>query len=545
MPVVKIELQRLEKLVNASIEKIIERIPYIGLDIEELTDKYIRVEYSPNRPDFGTEYGIASALRGILDIETGLPRYNVEKSEFKVIVSKELKEIRPFVSCVYATSLKLDNEALGQLLSLQEDLHQGIGRKRKKVAIGLHDASRISKTIFYKTVSKEYRFVPLGYDKEMSIDEILKKTDQGKEYGTLVNGNHFPVLEDSSGNTLSMPPIINGSITKLTESTEEIFVDVTGIDHNIGKKVLNIIASTLHEMGGKLYSVKINYGRKTELTPDMRPFRMTYSLRLVERITGLKITKKDAARYLARCRLSLKGNTVYVPCYRIDMLHPVDIAEEVCLGYGIDNLKPSYPRPESPGVLNSFENFLESVSNSLAMAGLLEVMCYELMDRKKLIEYFSRKSEQIVSVMHPKSLEHSLLRDSLIPSLMDVLAKNTKEEYPQRIFEVGRVFYINSGEIEESWHAGVALCHSHANYTEAKSYLQSLLSVLVSGKLETIHDEHWAFINGRSASIKINGRKIGYLGELKPEALYNFGISIPVAGFEINVQELWEVVKKD
>ncbi len=543
MPVVKADLERLARIVGAEKREIVERIPYVGLDIEELTESYIRVEYSPNRPDFGSDVGIARALKGIMGIEKGLPKYRVEKGNLKVEVDPKLHEVRPYIACVLAESLSLGEEDIRQLISLQEDLHQGLGRKRARAAIGLHDFSRLAQPIYYRAAEPDYSFQPLGYERKMSISEIIEKTEQGKLYGNLIKGkNTFPVLEDSAGNTLSMPPVINGSVTKLTVETKEVFVDVTSTDKKTGEQVLNIIATTLHDMGGRLKSVKIVYSNSTEVTPRLKPFTANLEKNVVERLTGLKLSKRDLAEYLSRSRLELRGNRVYIPCYRVDIMHPVDIAEEVALGYGIEKFDAIYPPPNSPGERNKFESFLESVSNFMAMSGLLEVMEYELTDEKSLIGNFSREDSGIIRVMNPKSIEHSLLRDSLIPSLLSVLSRNLKEEYPQRIYEVGRVFSRKGNTFDEHWNLCMMLSHSKASYSEAKSYLASFLNTCIGIKTSTEPSSHWAFSEGRTASILVSERETGVIGEVKPEALECFGIYTPVSGFEINLTMLYNML---
>jgi phenylalanyl-tRNA synthetase beta chain len=544
LPVVKVELERLEKLVGINREKIIERIPYIGLDIEEIHENYIRVEYSPNRPDFGSDIGIARALKGIVGVEKGLPKYKATSGEYEVIVDEKLRNVRPFITCALAESLKLDEEDIRQIISLQEDLHQGLGRKRARAAIGLHDASVIKKKVYYKAVGKEYSFQPLGYQKKMSVKEILEGTEQGLLYRHLLMGrDSFPVLEDSAGTTLSMPPIVNGYMTKITSSTTEIFVDVTGTDINVCNQVLNIITTTLYDLGAKIKTVKIVYSDHKEVTPDLRPTTIELKEDLIKKVTGLNPSKEELSEYLSRARLELKGKKVYIPCYRVDILHPVDIAEEVALGYGIDKIEGIYPVAKTPGKYNEFEKFIEILSNFLSMSGLLEVMEYELTDKKTLIDNFSRDSSHIISVLNPKSIEHSLLRDTLIPSLLSVLTRNVKEEYPQKIYEVGRVFSRRDYRVDEHWNLSVMICHSKANYTEAKSYLVSLFKTCLGMDVKTLPASHWAFSEGRTATVEVSNLHAGYIGEVKPEVLERFGIKVPVSGFELNISSIAEMIR--
>ena len=79
VPVVNIKFDRLKRLVSGGIKmhKVVNILPFIGVDIEDVGKEVIRVEYNPNRPDLSSDYGVARALRGLLDIETGLPKFKL------------------------------------------------------------------------------------------------------------------------------------------------------------------------------------------------------------------------------------------------------------------------------------------------------------------------------------------------------------------------------------------------------------------------------------------------------------------------------------
>ena len=142
MPVVELNLNKLQKLVgkNTNKKQILDRLPFLGLDIESLGRNTVRVEYSPNRPDYSTDFGIALGLQGILGINKGMLRLNVRKQgNYEIKVESSTSRIRPFVTGIIARNGTIDNESVKQLINMQEDLHFGLGRKRKKSSIGIHD----------------------------------------------------------------------------------------------------------------------------------------------------------------------------------------------------------------------------------------------------------------------------------------------------------------------------------------------------------------------------------------------------------------------
>lgn len=543
MPVVKLELNRFLKQVGASKREVVGRLPFLGLDIESSEGDSVRVEYSPNRPDYGTDYGIARGLRGLLGLETGLPVFRVKPSGYQVSVDPLLKPVRPVIACATVSGLKLDDEDLRQLLSLQEDLHNGIGRGRKKLAIGLHDLRKVSQQIRYVAESPSFSFVPLGLTRRLKLSEILSETEQGRKYsGALPGRNPLPLLVDSNGTVLSFPPIINGDRTRVTTATRGLFVDVTGTEQKRVDEGLAIVATTLAEMGGIIGSVQISERRSRRTTPDLKETTLPLDVELVKRVTGLDLSASELRACLRRSRLDASKGSVLIPRYRIDMMHPVDVAEEVALGYGFDKIGGEYPASGQPGAFNQFEEFLGRAADGMAYLGMTELITYELVDERSQFLSFGRPVDAI-SVESPRSLEHSILRDSVIPSLMSALSINVKEEYPQHIFEIGRCYRPTRVGVKEWWSLGALSAHSRASYTEAKSFLDSFLRTMVGSPSAATPASHWAFAEGRTASVSLSGKPLGCAGEVRPEALDAFGLGVPVCGFEIDVTALSKQLK--
>jgi phenylalanyl-tRNA synthetase beta chain len=263
----------------------------------------------------------------------------------------------------------------------------------------------------------------------------------------------------------------------------------------------------------------------------------------VRSLLGLDLSAVEIARSLARSRLGVKGAKALGPRYRIDLLHPVDIAEEVALGYGFDRIEPVYPPTRQAGSFNPFEDYMDSASTVMAGTGMIEMMTFELTDERSLYTLFQRPSSEKIVVLNPKSIEHSVLRDALIPSLMASLSGNIKSDYPQRIFEIGRAYTRVDGRVSESWHLGCLIAHSLASYTEAKMYLESFCRIISGTEATTEADQHWAFTTGRCARVTVRGASLGHVGEVKPEAIAAFGLGVPVSGFEIDISALHERLK--
>ena len=528
-------------MVGVPREKILERLPYLGLDIEGTDDESVRVEYNPNRPDYSTDVGIARALRGILAIQTGLPKYRVSPGRVVVHADENLPKVRPFITCAVARKLRVDDETIRQLISMQEDLHNGLGRKRRKVSIGLHNLDAVSQPIYYEAVKPEFAFTPLGETRKMNLRDILTKTKTGQAYGHILSGTGaYPILRDSKETVLSFPPIINGVATKVDTSTKNLFIDVTSTDEEAGDDVLAILAATLTDTGANLESVTVRYPRERRVTPEMSPRKMRLEKNRVSGLTGLELATHQIKTCLRKSRLDLVDGIVWIPRYRVDILHPADIAEEVAIGYGLDRIDPLYPPSSEPGALDAGMTAENKLGQLMTQSGFIETMNYELVDRVLLLKKFERSSDSLIEVQDSRSIDHSVLRDSLIPSLMAILGRDIKEEYPQRIFEVGKVYQRTEGELLEHPYLSALTAHSSATFSEAKMYLEALITSYIGAGIETKAAGHWSFAEGRSAKVFLNGIQLGFIGEVSPSAIASFGLEVPVSGFEIDLSKITE-----
>jgi phenylalanyl-tRNA synthetase beta chain len=526
-------------MTGLSKDKILDRLPYLGLDIEGTDKESVRVEYNPNRPDFSTDYGIARAMKGIVGKETGVKQYRAAPGKSQVFADKSLAKVRPFIACGVARKLKLDEETIRQLISMQEDLHNGLGRKRRKVAIGLHDLVAIRFPVYYGGKDKRFAFTPLGSEEEMTVEEILQRTETGLTYGQILAGTSvYPMLYDSNGVVLSFPPIINGQKTKVETSTRDLFVDITSTDARLGNEALAIVCSALADAGATLETVTVNYGKRKVVTPQLGPTKMKFDGELAAAATGLPLTKKEMKDSLRRSRLDLDGKGfAVIPSYRVDILHQVDLAEEVVIGYGLDRMTPSYPPSSDAGQFDPTVTFVEGLCLTMAEEGFNETMSFDLVDESTLYRNFGRSTDSKLEVDNPRTAEHSLLRDSLLPSLMAVLGRNTKNEYPQRVFEAGKVFLKSGAGLTEATSIAALSAHSSSSFTEAKTHIEALVTRHFGEAADTRPGSHWAFAEGRCAEALIRGTRLGYLGEVKPSALAAFGVDMPVCGFELDLSK--------
>jgi len=173
------------------------------------------------------------------------------------------------------------------------------------------------------------------------------------------------------------------------------------------------------------------------------------------------------------------------------------------------------------------------------MVGLqmLEVLNSSLVSSKVQSELSGmNKSNKVLRVDATKSAEHELLRDALLPSLLKTLSHNVHEEYPQKLFEIGKIFHWTDTVIE-SWSIGAVIAHNKADYTEIKSTMQGLLKTSFGKNAVTTVATHPIFMNGRCADIYVEEECVGIIGEITPLAIDNFKVRVPVAAFELNLSQ--------
>ena len=541
MPVVELSYSRLQKLVGkVSKKQISDSLPFLGLDIESEEKDLVRIEYSPNRPDYSTDFGIALGLQGLLGIKTGNVKFNVKKSnKYSISVKPNVSKIRPFVTGVVAKNGKIDDKTIKQLMTMQEDLHFGIGRKRKKSSIGIHDLDKISFPLVYTTTNRNHKFVPLNSEKEMAISEILASTDVGKDYGSLLGqSSQVPLILDNDQNTVSFPPIINAAVTTVTTKTKNLFVEVTGINKEDAEDMLAVVATILQSSGFTLEFIKISGAKNS--SPKFVSRKLIINSSLINQTLGLDLKISKIVSCLKKSRLDAisKGTNIIctIPAYRFDVFGPIDLVEEVALGYGIQNLEPTVSPSQTIGKINPVSLQLKSLDKTMIGLGYLEALNSSLTSNRVLYDMTNRSSSKIISVLDSKSQEHTILRDSILPGLLENLSKNIHESYPQKMFETGTVFVTDNPISEKINFSGIS-AHKDANFTEIKSIVQSALNIGFGITIETKTIIDPTFEKGHCASIILNNIPIGVIGKIDSKIVENYKIRVPVVGFEISLSD--------
>ena len=483
MPIVTLNKAVVEKLVGKELplEQLKDRISMLGTDLESVEGNEIVVEIFPKRPDLLSEQGFARAFSSFLGVKTGLRKYAIKESNQKVIIDPSVKGIRPYTACAIVKGLQFDEETLKQIIQIQEKLHVTYGRKRKKAAIGIYPMEKITFPITYKAdLPQKIKFKPLEAHAEMTALEILEHHKAGKEYGHLLQGlAKYPIFVDAKGEILSMPPVINSDKTgRVTEETKDVFIECSGFDFEVLSTCLNMIVTALADMGGEIYSLKLEYADGTKTTPHLNPSKMKLDLPSVNKRLGLSLSEKEAVKLLGKMGYGFEQGQVLVPAYRADILHQVDLVEDIAIAYGYENFQEEIPNVATIGEEDAFEKFSRKVRELLVGMQLLEVKNFHLTTKEDLT---SKVNLTIQPIPLKNAIgDHNHLRNAIMPSLMKNLAENQHHECPQNIFELGRIFVPGDTEtgILEAEHLSVMLCHDKTDFTEIRQVLEALIRAL-------------------------------------------------------------------
>ncbi|MFH1133173.1 MAG: phenylalanine--tRNA ligase subunit beta [Nanoarchaeota archaeon] len=539
MPTLTLNRRTVEKLMakKLPLEQLKDRISYLGTDLESVSDDEIVVEVFPNRPDMLSEQGFARALASFVGQAKGLLPYHAKPGKGEVHIDASVSSVRPFTACAIVRNLSLNDERIREIIQMQEKLHVTYGRNRAKAAIGIYPLEKIALPIRYMAkLPKDITFRPLEAAAEMTAIDIIEQHPTGKAYGHLLEGKKlYPLFIDAKDNVLSMPPLINSHLTgRVTEETKDVFIECSGFDYVILHKLICIIVTALVDMGGAAESMKLVYPDKTLTCPDFAPMKMKLDQGYANSILGLKLGEKEISGHLERMGYGFEDGAALVPCYRADVLHPIDLVEDIAIAYGFEHFEGELPNIATVGKEDPLVKFCNTIARLLIGQGLIEVNTFHLASKNELL--WSKQKEQM-ALSNALAQEYNTPRPSLLPSLLSVLAKNKHHDYPQHLFDIGAVF-LEKGEEPR---LGMAFCGHDADFTLAKRHLEAMLRSLgIPSEIHALAQP--GFIPGRVGVIKEGNDPLGHIGEVHPEVLSAFGIEMPVSYAELDVKELLRIV---
>ncbi|MDR1836779.1 MAG: phenylalanine--tRNA ligase subunit beta [Treponema sp.] len=548
-----------------------------SLPAEERT---LKIELNDtNRPDL---WGMAGCARQIRVYGGGkIPEYdffsragNVKKASRKVKVQASVKHVRPYLAGFIAGGKTITDPMLRDMIQTQEKLAWNFGRKRRSISMGLYRISLIKWPIIYKGADPDsVSFVPLQWDVPLTMREILKQHPKGKEYAFILEKEPVhPLLTDVEGFILSYPPIINSNdLGAVQVGDSEIFVELTGTDMPSLTLAASIVACDLADNGFNIEPVEVEYEYDTPfgrniVTPYYFQEPVFCSLSRVEKFLGENLSADECVKALGRMGVRAEGAKdserrkeapapngggtegvrAYPPEYRNDFLHAVDVAEDVMIGRSLGSFKPQRPCDFTIGRLLPITLFSRQVKELFIGMGYQEMIYNYLGSRRDLVEKMypadrsKETAERIIRIFNPMTENYEYVRDSVLASLMASESVSGRSVYPHKIFEVGKAAWLDDGENYRSvtrQFAGFLHAGTDASFNTTAAELQTLFYYL-SREYDVEESDDPRFIPGRAASVICGGKKTGVFGELHPEILENWGVTVPCAAGEIDLDAL-------
>ncbi len=545
MPTINFSLRDLQKLVGRKIDaKQLSELMLYAKGETNVNGDEVNVDFGDtNLPYLWSVEGVARFLKGVLGIERGIPKLNVKKSNYKIIVDKSVIGVRPCLAAFVAKGWKVNDYLIKQMVQLQEKLCEGYGRRRQKISIGIYRHKNIKFPVYYKATDPEsVKFVPLEFKRAMTQKEILEELPKGKEYAWILSGvKKYPLLVDSADEVLSFPPIINSNTTgKIEIGDEDLLIEVTGTDMDSVNLSAMIFARAFGDRGFDIYEVEISYPNKKINSPYPFNQSVKISKEQIKNILGIELKDSEVKRLLEMARYNFNNYNVKIPDYRNDILHPVDIIEDIAIMRGYDNVEELPLKTQTVGKTFKINEFVDKVRELAVGLGYQEVTSPILSNKELMYKRMNINDFGTVEIENPMSASYACVRSWLMPILMDVLSKNKHVEYPQKIFEEG-IVVSQRGGVKEDERVACVSAHNGANFTEIKQVLDALLSGF-GADYKIVPAVHNSFVPGRCARVVVKDKEIAFIGEIHPQVLENFGTLVPVAGFELNLTELFGLI---
>ncbi|MEK6902715.1 MAG: phenylalanine--tRNA ligase subunit beta [archaeon] len=515
----------------------------MGFELEDPNPEALRIDVTADRPDMVSTAGIARAMNAYLGYSKGMPRVVAKPSEYELFVDKSVLPVRPVTATMVVKNIHLTDEKLKEIIWVQEKLHATFARDRKKATIGIYPLKKIQWPISFVGMAPEkIKFAPLGFDTPMTAQEILEKHPKGPKYAPLLHGLPvYPVFHDKKGAILSLVPITNAqNVGQVTLTDRDLFVEVSGFLWSSVSTILDILAYLFADMKGDLYQVTQRFPNEAtpRVTPELGTHSLTIELDLINHTLGTDFTTAQATELLSRMMYDVvKSNpkqlVVETPAFRVDILHPLDVVDDVARAYGFDNLKPEPVKIYTDGSALPQTRFNDDLRDCVVGLGFQEVMTWHLTSHEHHFTAFERAHSPHVKLGVAKEQGLTMVRNMLYPETIRALLSNRSQPQPFRLFELDQIVDIHAPE-ETGTKTHFKLClilgHASATFDEMKGNVEALARFTGdAAKFSPIEMD--GFISGRTAEVSM-GKMHGFIGELHPRVLSRLSIPFPVVVFE-------------
>mmetsp|Transcript_24559 Transcript_24559/g.36032 ORF Transcript_24559/g.36032 Transcript_24559/m.36032 type:complete len:638 (-) Transcript_24559:327-2240(-) len=580
-------------------------------ELAALSDAVIyKIDVPANRYDLLCMEGLVRAIKIFLGDIEGNPSYGLvlegDKEEEQMKVLPATKLIRPFAVCAILRDVSFDQERYQSFLDLQDQLHRNLCRNRTLVAIGTHDLDSIEGPFVYNAEKPEdIKFVPLTHDEELNAKDLLEvyATDPAckhlKPYVSIIEDSPvYPVIRDANGVVLSLPPLINGAHSKITLDTKNVFIECTATDLTKANIVLDTVVTMFSEHAAKPFTaepVEVLFQNEEGevvneyVTPELKTRKEYAGVEFVNSLIGIHVTGDKMVELcekvqLGPARLLEDGKTleVTIPPTRSDILHAVDVAEDIGIAFGYNNIVKKVPATCTVGGEQPLNTLTDLLREEISRAGYTEVLTHGLSSIHDNFTALNRPITPAVSLLNPANIEYQVVRTTLLPGLLKTLQHNKSASFTKgfKLFEISDVVLPDDNHVVCESVVGAKnsrrVCAVYAGPTSGFEIIHGLVDRIMTlcevapveayvknsakgdeekfrvardgwyytiSEMKQDGDDAATYFPGRCAEILLDRPqgeqiRIGSFGILHPKVLKNFDIQYPASSIELHLEEI-------
>ncbi|KAF2721237.1 phenylalanyl-tRNA synthetase [Polychaeton citri CBS 116435] len=557
-----------------------------GIELDDDTEgqeepAQLKIEIPANRYDMLCFEGIAMNLRVFLEKQQ-CPRWQLkapENGELQTVtIHKDTERIRPYFSCAILRGIKFDKARYESFIALQDKLHQNLARQRSLVAIGTHDLNTIQGPFTYEALPPDQiKFKPLNQSKEMTGTEMMAFYEKDKHLGKYLHiirdSPVYPIIYDKNRNVLSMPPIINGDLSKIKLETTDVLIDITATDKTKVEIVNHILVAMFSVYCTEPFTVEpvkivSEHNGESRQTPDLTPRPTQASASFINSVCGLSQSRDELCNLLAKMCYDAKPSPsdedaldINVPITRADVLHQADVMEDAAIAYGFNKLPRHFPSTSSTVAAGLPMNKLSDIVRlEAAMCGWAEVMPLILCSHDENYASLNKSDDgKAVKLQNPKTAEYQIVRTSLIPGLLKTVRENRRHNLPMKTFEVSDVCFKDETLERKSRnerHFAACFYGKTSGFEQVHGLLDRIMLMLKSAFIkkeeglknpEVAGFSYWieevedaTYLPHHAAAVYVRAAgmtsRIGTLGMLHPTVLKAYELPFPGSTMELNIE---------
>lgn len=350
------------------------------------------------------------------------------------------------------------------------------------------------------------------------------------------------------------PSSVRRTSRKLGLSSDSSFRFERGVDMEGVERALEMAAHLINKLAGGW----VARGTLEVYPVKQHVYPIDFRVRRAQELIGAPASEEEILEIFRKLKIIAKkaGAGVFSatpPSYRVDLKNETDLVEEVARIYGYNKIPTTLPVarliPGSPGRLSAIRRQAKSL---LRASGFMEVINYSFVSRDSF-SVTGPEGKKGVSLLNPLTEEQSVMRDSLLPSLLENLKYNLARKTEEvRIFEFAPVFSGNGKLPSEKWKVsgliygqrfepGWSFPRDWVDFYDIKGAVERLLEDIGIEKAEFVAAVHQLLHPGKTAHLKAGGKIAGVLGELHPDFWERYGLRKPAYLFELDIDTLMDL----